>query len=277
MPSAPTEIIIRPVAGFEHVDPRKVWEYRHLVRSLVWRDVRMKFDAMHLGFLWSTARPLLIVLVISQIRGLGTASHAMGLPFPLFLYLGLTCWFFFIEGLTESSSAVQRDAGVISKVFFPRIISPLVAVTANLVDLLVSLVPVVGFMWYYDLRPGWTLALLPLVVLALAVMALGAGLIFSRLIVVVRDFERVLQLVAYVGFFASPIFHSMEDIPPDLRGLAQLNPASGVLLAARGCFIADGSLFPWTPFLVSCGTGVMLLVIGVILFRNMQDRLLERL
>jgi lipopolysaccharide transport system permease protein len=219
----------------------------------------------------------LIVLVVANIRGIGATSDGMGLPFALYLYIGLVCWFFFTDGLMESASAVQRDSGVISKVFFPRIISPLVAVLANVADLLIGLVPVAAFMVFYGIRPGWPLLLLPVVVITLALLAFGAGLIFSRLILVMRDFERVLQLVTYVGFFASPIFHAPADIPENLRSVAQINPVSGVLLAARGCLLPDISTFPWMPLLASAAAALVLLVVGVALFRNMQDRLLERL
>lgn len=272
------ETIIRPIAGGEHVDPRKVWEFRHLLWSLVCRDVRVKFDALHLGLLWSTARPLMMVLVVTIFRGAHEGERLGGLPYPMFLYVGLIFWFYFSDSLIESASAVQRDAAMVSKVFFPRIISPLVSVLANLADVGIGLVPIIGFAWYYRIVPGWNLLALPLIVVVFVVLALGGGLIFSRLILSMRDFERVLQLIVYIGLFASPVFHAMEAIPERFMPLVHINPTTGALLAVRGCFVSDPAVpFPWQPLAVSAFTAGILLILGVSAFRRMQERLIERL
>lgn len=275
--SSAEEIIIRPIGGSEHIDPRNLWNFRQLYASMVWRDVRVKYDAMHLGFFWATARPLLMVVVIMIFRGGHTGEVAAGLPFPLFLYLGLVFWFYLADSVSEAAGAIQRDAGLVSKVFYPRLISPLVAVTANLVDLLAGLVPVVGFMLYFRIAPDWMLLWLPVVTLVIALLAFGGGLVFSLLILHFRDFERILGLLLYLGLFASPVFHMMEGLPEVYRPYALLNPASGVLMAVRACFAGDSGGFPYHAFGISIGAALLLLGLGIWAFKKMQERLLEML
>ena len=272
----PPETIIRPIAGSEHTDPVKLWEYRHLYWTLVVREVRVKFDNVKFGALWACARPALMVVILVGIQGgfMGVWPEAM--PFPMFVYSGIILWFYFCDCLMESAHSVQRDAAIISKVFYPRLISPMVPMVSRSVDFGIAAIPLVGFMVYYRAFPGWNILLLPLVLLVTAFMALGAGLIFAGLMLHRRDWERVLDLILYVGLFAAPVFHSYALLTGSFRLMEFLNPVAGVISAFRSC-LSSAVPFPTLSFLESVAYAVVFMTVGTWQFRRLQDRLLEML
>jgi lipopolysaccharide transport system permease protein len=252
-----------------------LWLYRDLLRSMIWRDVRLKFTALHLGSFWAIARPLLMVIVLTTVRNLTNAEAKETLPYPLFLYLGLIFWFYFTDAVVEVSQSIQRDAAVVSKVFFPRLITPMVPVLANLVDLACACVPVIGFMIYYGVVPGWNLLLLPVVLAIIMLLAFSVGLLFACLILFIKDLERVLGLILYLGLFVSPVFHGIEVVPAQYRSLLFANPVTGILISVRACVESGG--FPWAELASSVGWSVLLLGMAVWLFRHIQNRLIELL
>ncbi|HND61300.1 MAG TPA: ABC transporter permease [Opitutaceae bacterium] len=272
----PPETIIRPIAGSEHTDPVKIWEYRHLFWSLVTREVRVKFDNVKFGALWACARPALMVVILVGIRGGFGGVWPEPVPYAMFVYSGIILWFYFCDCLLESAHAVERDAAIISKVFFPRLISPMVPLISNSVEFVISAIPLAGFMIYFRAYPGWQILLLPVVLVVTALIALGLGLIFAGLMLHRRDWERVLGLLLYVGLFASPVFHSYLQLTGAYRTLEFLNPVAGVLSAFRSC-LTGAAAFPTVAFLQSTAYAIGLMALGTWQFRRQQDRLLEML
>lgn len=270
------ETIIRPVAGDEHVALRQLWRYRHLLGSLIAREIRVKFDNMRFGAAWSCARPLLTVVVLVFWRLSSSTGWTNPVPFSLYIYTGIIFWFYFSDCVVEVSQAVQRDAGIISKVFYPRLVSPIVPLAANTVDLGIAALPIVGFMIYYGVHPGWQVLLLPVVLLVGMLFVLGVGLVFSSLILHRRDWERVLGLFVYLGMFVSPVFITLDSLPPNVRLVATLNPFAGVLNAARACLVSTAP-FPTVDLLIAAVFALVLALLGIRQFRRLQDRLLELL
>ena len=268
-------IVIRPVSSGQTVDLGELYRYRGLLRRLVWKEVRVKFDSMYLGFLWPTARPLLMVVIFVLFKNVSKATTGETVPFPLFVYSGIIAWFYFAETLGDVAFAFQRDAGLISKVYYPRMVSPLVSILANLYDLAIAAVPLAAMMIYYRVTPGVSVLLLPLVLVQMLILTLGAGLIFATLALRVRDFERVLGLVVYVGLFLSPVYISLDRFTETKRSWTLVNPMAGTLSAWRATLF--GQAFPWTWWLQSCVITGILLVLGWNMFRRIQAKILELL
>ncbi len=268
-------LVIRPVSGAQAVDFGELYRYRGLLRRLVWKEVRVKFDSMHLGLLWPTARPLLMVCIFVLFKNVSQARTGETVPFPLFVYSGIIAWFYFAETLGDVAFAFQRDAGLIAKVYYPRLISPLVSIVSNLYDLAIAAVPLVVMMIYYRIAPGVSVLLLPLVLAQMLILTLGAGLIFATLALRVRDFERFLGLVVYVGLFLSPVYISLDRFTEGKRFWALINPMAGTLSAWRAALF--GQAFPWTWWLQSCVITGILLALGWMMFRRVQAKILELL
>lgn len=270
------ETIIRPIHGAEALKLREVWQYRDLLYSLVVKDIRVKYDALHLGFLWPLARPLLMAVVVGMFKNATAADMNERLPYLLYVYAGVLFWFYFAETLNEVAGGLQRDAALLMKVYYPRIISPMVAVFSSLFELSVAVVPLVAVMIYYGVLPGPSLILLPLILAQLMALTLGCGLILSYLSLHVRDFQPAVGLVLYVGIFVSPVFHNVDILPAALAPIGKLNPMVGTLKAVRSA-IFELPPFPWVEWGASCLASAVILFIGIELFKRLQHKALEML
>lgn len=274
--TALAETIIRPIRGAEALKLREVWQYRGLLSSLVVKDIRVKYDALHLGFMWPLARPLLVAVVVGMFKSATSAETGERLPYLLFVYAGVIFWFYFADTLNEVSVGLERDAALLMKVYYPRIISPLVSLFSSLLDLCIAVIPLLAMMFAFGIGPGASLLLLPFVLIQLMLFTLGCGLILSYLSLHVRDFRPAAGLVLYIGIFVSPVFHNMDILPPWLMPLGRLNPMVGTLDAIR-CILFDLPYFPWVQWGTSCAVTAVVLIIGIELFKRLQHKVIEML
>jgi lipopolysaccharide transport system permease protein len=254
----------------------ELWRYRHLFRALVWRNVRIEFDASRLGSLWAIARPVLFAVVFGFFRNLSGANTYVDLPYIPYLFSGLLLWTYFTDVATNTASAIRSDLALLTKVYYPRLLSPLVPAVSNLLTLAVGMVPLVGMMLWMGLRPGWMLVLLPVVVLPCIVLALGIGLLVSSLSIENRDWERVLAYSLTIGLWLSPVIYSPEMIPHGARTLYHLNPMAGPLLAFRAVLF-DGIPFPLWEWAYGVLAACVVFTLGLRVFRRTEVRLVDRL
>src|SRR5262245_16977205 len=146
---------IRPVAPGFGVVLLELWQFRHLLLALVWRDVRVEFDASRLGSAWAIARPLLFTLVFVLFRGFSDANTHVDLPYALYVFSGLVLWMYFLDAATSAAGAIRVDSALMTKVYYPRLLTPLVPVVASLVNVVIGFVPLVAMMVWFGVRPGW--------------------------------------------------------------------------------------------------------------------------
>ena len=268
------EIVIRPPKGLTIADFTELVAYRGLILSMIRRQLRTEYESTRLGVLWALARPLLMTLVFTGLKQVSGAQMGVGIAYPLYLYSGLIFWFWFADSVMSSAVSLQSDAGLIRKVYFPRLISPIVPIAASACSLLVATLPIIPVALFLGYPPGPALLLLPLVVAEAAVLALGAGLIFAALTLASRDWERFLGLLFYVGLFVSPVLHAPEIVPQAMRGLVFLNPMAGPLIAFRATLFGDVS-FPWLPFLYSFAVAIAVLLAALFVFRRVERVLID--
>jgi lipopolysaccharide transport system permease protein len=270
------EIVIRPPGAFAHLDLVELWRYRDTLWRKVTQKVRLQYDDMGLGLFWAVARPLIMVLVFWAFRGLSQARTGVDIPYMLFVYSGLVAWFYFTEVSTSVAMSLFRDAGLIQKVYFPRLISPLSHLLGESYSLALASIPLVIMMISLGEYPGWSLFLLPAVLAQLMLLALGVGMVFSSLILTSRDWERVLQFSLYLGLWVSPVIYSVDMIPKRYELIYLVNPMGGSLLALRAALF--GSLdFPWGAWGYASAFSVALAGIGLLMFQRSERNLADRL
>jgi lipopolysaccharide transport system permease protein len=270
------EIVIRPAVATFGVDLRELWQYRHLFVALVWRNVRIEFDATRLGSLWAIARPVFFTLVFVFFRNFSGANTQVDLPYSLYVFSGLVLWSYFVDAGTASAGAVRLDAALLTKVYYPRLLTPLVPVVASLVSVGVGVAVLIGLMAWYGVHPGWPIVLLPIVLILCIALALGVGTIVSSLSIENRDWERALGFVLSVGLWLSPVIYAPSMIPESIRPLYHLNPMVGVLLGFRAALF-DGFPVPTWELLYSAACSVALLAVGIWAFRRSEVQLADRL
>jgi lipopolysaccharide transport system permease protein len=270
------EVVIRPPGRFVHLSLRELWRYRHTLVRKAKQRVRTQYDDMVLGFVWAVARPLIMVGVFWAFRGLANAQVGVTIPYPLYVYSGLVFWFYFTEATTATAMSLQRDAGVIQKIYFPRLVSPISHLLAETYTLGLAAVPIAAMMLATGEYPGWHILLLPLVLLQLLILALGLGTLFSALVLKSRDWERTLKFVFYVGLWLSPVIYAVEMIPEHWKLLYLLNPMSGTLLAVRATLFSHFE-FHWLSWIYSIAFSLGTLALGLLAFQRAERDLTDRL
>lgn len=269
-------IVIRPPGPLASLHLREVWSYRGMIVARIKQQLRSTYDEMLLSFFWAVARPLIMVTVFVFVRGLADAKTGVTIPYPLYVYCGLVFWFYFAEATNQVAKGLRGDRSLVQKIYFPKLISPIVRLGSSVYSLALAALPMVVMMIIYKEWPGYYLALLPLALLQLFVLTFGVGLVFSALIDLSRDWERTMTFLLWMGMWMSPVIYDASRIPEKYRWIYELNPMVGTLNALRATLFAHYE-FPWESFAYTSGLSIVFLVVGVLLFlrteRNIADRI----
>lgn len=252
-----------------------LWAARFLFWNLVRSGALAPYANVFLGFVWTLARPLVFLSVVVFLRRQSGARMGESIEYPLFLFCGIVLWWYFTDATRQAARSMTRYRGLVTKVYFPRIITPLVPVTGRLLDIAIQLLAIAPLAIHYGRYPDWRLVLLPVVVAQVAALALGLGYIFSVLSARARDFERFLEFSLYAGMFLSPVIFSITIIPEWFVELyAVINPMVGPLDAFRACLFGDATFHP-KLLLLSGASTLIILVSGIWLFLRAEERLAE--
>ncbi|MFC1852366.1 ABC transporter permease [candidate division CSSED10-310 bacterium] len=186
-----------------------LWKYQGLIRSLVFRDLRIKYKSSFLGFFWSLLHPLLMMAVYALIFSILIRMKVEG-PYAIFLLAGILPWLFFASSLTLTAPSLLSNSSLINKVFFPREILPLAIIFSNLVNFLLSIVVFLIFMLIFGLYPGATLIWLPGLIFLHLLFTIGLSLLIATANVFFRDVSHVIDIVLQLWFFSVPIIYTVD-------------------------------------------------------------------
>ena len=268
MSDTPPCRIIRPPKGWWSVNWSEIWRYRELLYFLAWRDVKVRYKQTVLGVLWAFIQPFVQIVVFSVIFGRFARMDSEGLPYPVFASAGLLPWQFFSETLNRSSTSMLQSAGLVTKVYFPRLIIPIAAAGGCLVDFAVSLSILAGLMAYYGVVPGVSAVLLvPLICLTL-VTALGGGILLSALTVSYRDFRYVIPLCLQVWLYMTPVVYPSRVVPAGWRELLFVNPMAGLVEGYRSALL--GTPLIWSHWIAAAVSACFLFGLGVAVFQSRE-------
>jgi lipopolysaccharide transport system permease protein len=261
---------IEPPKRFAALQLRELFDYRELAAFMVWRDVKVRYTQTALGVAWAVVQPIMAMVLFTIVFGRIAGLPSDGVPYPLFTLAGLLPWQLFSAALTGSANSVVGSAGLLTKVYFPRLIVPLSAALATIVDFVVSLAVLGALMAYYRVAPTAAVVALPLFLAVALATALGIGLWFAALNVKYRDVRYVLPFIMQLWLFASPVAYSTSLIEsPTARMVYALNPMAGVIQGCRWALIGgpppDGMLWP------SVIVAALLLASGVLFFKRTED------
>ncbi|HEV3445105.1 MAG TPA: ABC transporter permease [Gemmataceae bacterium] len=264
---------IRPRSGWRVVDFGELWRFRELLFFLTWRDVKVRYKQTALGALWALLQPFATMVVFSLFLGkTGVAGgDAAEVPYPLFVFAGLLPWVFFANAVSGSSQSVVVNERLVTKIYFPRLIIPMAAIGATLVDFVIAFGMLLIMMVYYSVAVSWTLFLLPLMVLGLLIAVIGTGALLSALTVAYRDFRHATPFLVQLWMFATPSIYlqNLSRISPVWQNLLPLNPAYGLISNFRLAML--GKPLDLYALAVSSGVAVFLLIVGCLYFRRVED------
>ncbi len=248
-----------------------IWRYRELFLILAWRDLSVRYKQTIIGILWAFLRPFLTMVVFSIIFGRIAKLPSDGnVPYPLMVLAAMLPWTLFSNALSESSNSLINNTGLISKVYFPRMIMPAATVITALVDFFIGFILLVGMMVYYQFVPGPHILLLPFFALLSLLASLGPGLWITALNVKYRDFRYVIPFLVQFGLYISPVGFSSSIIPEEWRLLYSINPLVGIIDGFRWCILGGKSSLYVPGFLLSLAVIVFFLCLGISRFRKME-------
>jgi lipopolysaccharide transport system permease protein len=262
--------VIEPARGWRMLDWRELWAYRELLWVLAARDIQVRYKQTVLGVAWAVIRPVAMMAIFSAVFGRFAKMPSDGAPYPVFVLAGLLPWLFFAASVQTAAQSMLGSSHLISKVYFPRLVVPVAAASAGLIDLAISMAILLVMMaWFgtgYSLHLLWIPALVALVLL----VSLGIGILLCALTVLYRDFSHITPFLVQIGMYLTPVVFPVSIVPAGLRWLLYLNPMMGVVEASRSIFL--DTPMDWTSALASAAVGVVALGLGVAYFEKAERR-----
>jgi len=261
--------IIRPRTPWFHLDISELWQYRDLIALFVKRDFVALYKQTILGPLWFFLQPLFTTLVFTIVFGKIARIPTDGMPEFLFYLSGTVCWAYFSGCLTATSATFFKNAGIFGKVFFPRLIVPISVVISSGFKFLIQFALFLGFLAFFYLKGvrlapnAWSLAV-PCLVLQMALLGLGFGILVSAMTTKYRDLSLVVTFGVQLWMYATPVVYPLSQIPEHLRIYFALNPMMSVVEGFRCAFLGVCSLkleyvvLSWVITLVVCFVGLIM-------------------
>jgi homopolymeric O-antigen transport system permease protein len=247
----------------------EVWHYRELLYFFAWRDIKVRYKQTAIGAGWAVLQPLATMTIFTLIFGRLAKMPSDGLPYSIFAFAGLLPWNYFAQAVSRSGASLVGNAGLISKVYFPRLIVPLSATVAPLVDFVIGFLALTGMMIWFSVVPSWRWLALPLFLIFALHTALAVGLWLAALNVRYRDVAHTIPFLVQFWMFASPVAYPGSLVPEKWRLLYGLNPMAGVIEGFRWCLLGTGSLDA-RVLAASAATVLVLLWGGAVFFKRME-------
>ena len=273
------DLTIEPQSSLFKLNLKDVWRYRDLLWLFVKRDFVSFYKQTILGPLWFFIQPLFTTLTFTFIFGNLAGISTDGLPQPLFYMAGITAWAYFADCLTKTSTVFKDNANIFGKVYFPRLIMPLSIVASNLVRFMVQMVLFLIMIGYYAIQGAnfnvtWAIALFPFLVLLMALLGLGLGLIITALTTKYRDLAFLITFGVQLLMYATTVIYPLSAAPIKYKYLIELNPMTGIIEAFRYGFLGQGEL-TWYSLGYSTLITLVSLVLGVVIFNKTEKTFVD--
>lgn len=273
-------LVIKPHEKLWHVDFKEIWRYRDLVTLFVKRNIIVQYKQTILGPLWFLIQPVLTVLMNMVVFGGIAKMSTDGIPQPLFYLAGNVCWFYFSDCLNQTSSTFRSNAGMFGKVYFPRMVVPISTVMSNLLRFGIQLGLFIAMYLYFfvngaDLQPNMHLLLLPVLVIMMAGLGLGFGILISSMTTKYRDLSVLFGFIVSLWMYATPIVYPMSMVPDErLRTVILLNPMTSIIEAFKFSVFGEG-YFSWGALGYSFTFMCILLLFGIVIFNRVQRSFMD--
>ena len=273
------DLIITPRKKWYDLQLRDVWRYRDLIMLFVRRDFVSRYKQTILGPTWLIIQPIMTSLVFTVIFGQIARLPTDGLPQILFYLSGTVLWHYFSNCLTGTSNTFIGNAGIFGKVYFPRLVMPISIVISNLITLAIQFFMFMAFWLFFFLRGSevrftwWALAF-PLLILLMAGLGLGFGIIISSLTTKYRDLTYLVGFGVSLWMYVTPVIYPVSSIPERLRWIAQVNPITPIAETFRTGFLGAGNA-SWAGLAYSAAFMIVVMFIGVVIFNRVEKTFID--
>lgn len=267
------QTIIEAPKGWQAINWRELWQYKDLFYFLVLRDVKSLYRQTILGFLWAIIRPVFSMVIFTVIFGNIAKVDSDGVPYAIFSYVALVPWTYFASAMSDSTNSLVGNSGMLTKVYFPRLVFPLAPVFSKLIDFAIAFVIVAVLMLYFGLTPTLYVFFLPYLILLMLLTAAGIGMWLAALAVQYRDVKHAMGFISQLLMYAAPVVWPVSALEERFGATARwvygLYPMAGVIEGFRAALLGTNPM-PWD--LIGMGTisAIVLLISGAFYFRRME-------
>lgn len=276
------DLIIQNKSSLFRLDLHEVWRYRDLLRMYVKRDIITFYKQTILGPLWFFIQPIMTTIMFMFVFGGIAGISTDGVPQAVFYLAGLVCWNYFADCLTKCSDTFNANQQIFGKVYFPRLIVPFSIVISNMVKMGIQLVLFLAVYAYYFIVLGtfeinWTIVLFPVLLLMLASLGLGFGLVISSLTTKYRDLRFLITFGVQLWMYATPVIYPlsvMKQNYPDKIWVIVANPLTAIVETFKYGFTGVG-VFEWNYLLYSFVMSIAVLLLGIIVFNRVQKSFMD--
>lgn len=264
------EIVIKPRKGLVGIDLPELWRYRELFLFLAWRDILIRYKQTAIGVAWAVIQPLLTVVIFTIIFGRVAELPSGGAPYAVLTLTGVLPWQFFSNAISQSSNSLVGAQNMVQKVYFPRLVIPVSATLSGVLDFGITLIMLFILMIWFDVAFTPTLLLLPLFTLLALAAALSIGIWMSAVNVKYRDVKYVVPFMVSMGLYISPVGYMTDVVPESWRLVYSVNPMVGVIDGFRWAVLGPQFEPYWPGFWLSTSVVAVLLLTGLVFFRNAE-------
>lgn len=274
------DLIVKPSQKWYKIDLAEIWRYRDLLMLLVRRDFVSVYKQTVLGPLWFLIQPIITTLTFTIIFGNLAKISTDGMPSVLFYMAGITLWTYFADCLNKTSNTFVANASVFGKVYFPRLIVPLSVLISNLGKLLIQFVLFLIFWFYYlgttnTINPNWQyFPFIPVLILIMAGLGLGFGILISSLTTKYRDFVFLVGFAVQLMMYASPVVYPISMVPDRYKFWLMLNPVSPIIEAFKYIFLGTG-YYNSQALIYSFSFMILLVLFSVIIFHKVEKTFMD--
>jgi lipopolysaccharide transport system permease protein len=277
--SEPWDLEIRPKRHLLDINLKEIWDYRDLVMLFVRRDFVSRYKQTILGPFWFILNPLISTLMYTLVFAGIAKIPTEGIPPQLFYISGIVAWSYFAACLNGTSATFLSNAGIFGKVYFPRLVSPISVIISSMVQLGIQFLLLISIMIYYsitgyDIQINGYIFYLPLLIITLALMGLGFGIIFSALTTKYRDLSNLMGFGVQLWMYITPVIYPSSVVPEKYKIFVFINPVAPLVEAFKYGLIGAGEFNPGR-LLYSVVFTIILLFIGVILFNRTEQNFMD--
>lgn len=269
------ELVIRAQKNLR-IDWKELWGYRELFYYFVWRDIKVRYKQTAIGVAWAIFQPFIMMVVFTlffnKVAGIDSGS---AVPYAIFSYSGLLFWNYFAQALSRSSESLVGNQGMITKIYFPRIILPFSTTIVGLVDFFFALIIFIGLLFYFDITPSLLgiVLFLPMLLLSF-IAASGLGMMLAALNVKYRDVRQALPFFIQTLLFLTPVIYPVSMVPERFQWLLFLNPMTGVITTMRASILHEDTI-PTGLVMISVASALLLFTIGLMYFKRRERKIAD--
>ncbi len=276
------DIVIKPKEKGLHLNLKEVWRYRDLLYLYVHRDFISTYKQTILGPLWFFIQPIFTTIIYTLVFGGIAGISTDGLPQPLFYMAGILCWNFYSDCLNRSSGTFAANAGIFSKVYFPRLVVPIAGLFTAIIKMFIQLLMFFAFYAYYvyegaSIGINSYVLLFPILIIMLAGIGFGVGILISSITIKYRDISILFSFVIGLLMYVTPVIYPLSAIPEkylEYKWIIQLNPLSSVVETFRYGFLGTGE-FSWFTLGYSAIFTIVVVLLGIVTFNKVERKFVD--